>query len=290
MITLFEKFISRFENPDLGDIIADLNIDGDRIRVIQIQLQDRIRVIQIQLQDQYVRIVDKIADWYYDNYNISFLGSGAYGTAFRINNEENRVLKITTDENEAANVSYLVKKSGVKGIVDYYDIHQVDVFEDGEKLITVYSIIMEKLYKISDMESGTFMLLFQKYFKPYENEIVNLYDGFSRKDIGCTFREFKKLNPNNVNKFIDEHSHDYYIERYNIDEVKELANVYYKDIMDMVESVIKYDLILGDVHTDNIRKTEDGHMKVIDPGGYSVEHKNYRSKSAPIKIDITEDE
>lgn len=267
MITLFEKFISRFENPDLGDIIADLNIDGD----------------------QYIRIVDKVADWYYDNYNISFLGSGAYGTAFRINNEDNKVLKITTDENEASNVSYLVKKSGVKGIVDYYDIHQVDVIENGEELITVYSIIMEKLYKISDMESGTFMLLFRNYFKN-NSDIVNLYEGFSRKDIGCTFREFKKLNPNNVNKFIDRHSNDYYIERYNTEEVKELANVYYKDIMDMVESVIKYDLTLGDVHTDNIRKTEDGHMKVIDPGGYSVEHKKYRSKSAPIKIDITEDE
>lgn len=267
MIILFENYISKFANRNLDDIIEDINIT----------------------REQFENIVDKVADWYYDNYHITFLGSGAFGTAFRVNNEEGKVLKITTDENEAANVSFLVKKSGVKGIAEYYDIHQVNVFDNDDPITTVYSIIMEKLYSIADIESSTFMFLFQNYFRNMEGKI-NFHNEFSRKDIGCTFNEFKQLNPNNMNKFIDKYSYHYYIEKFNLKDVKELANVYYYDIMDMVESVIKYNLTLNDVHSDNIRKTEDGHMKIIDPGGYGPAPRDFKSKSAPIKIDIAENE
>lgn len=272
MITKFENYISQFQGRDLKDIVEDINIT----------------------EEQFEAIVEKIADWYYDNYYITFIGSGAFGTAFRINNVENKVLKVTTDEREAANVSFLVKKSGVKGIVDYYDIHRVNVFNNNEHITTVYSIIMEKLYSISDIESDTFMFLFQKYFKNKDG-MINLYDEFSKSKINCSFSEFKQLNTNKIDEFIEKNISDlsqqnYYINKYkyNLDEVKKLANIYYEDIMDMTESVIKYNLILTDVHSDNIRKTEDGHMKIIDPGGYGCSDKSFKSKSAPINIDITE--
>lgn len=264
MITQFEKYISQFQDRDLKNIVEDINIT----------------------EEQFEAIVEKIADWYYDNYHITFIGSGAFGTAFRINNEENKVLKVTTDEKEASNISFLVKKSGVKGIVDYYDIHQVNVFDNNEHITTVYSIIMEKLYSISNIESDIFMFLFQKYFKNKDG-IINLYNEFSKSEINCSFSEFKQLNPNKVNQFVDKNKHSYYINKYDLDEVKKLANIYYEDIMDMTESVIKYNLILSDVHSDNIRKTEDGHMKIIDPGGYGYSGKSFKTKSAPINIDIT---
>ena len=149
MITLFENYISKFQDRNLDDIIEDINLT----------------------KQQFESIVEKVADWYYDNYHITFLGSGAFGTAFRINNDNDRVLKITTDDTEAANVSFLVKKSGVKGIVDYYDIHQVNVFDDDQQITTVYSIIMERLYSISDIESNTFMILFHTYFRNKDGKI-----------------------------------------------------------------------------------------------------------------------
>lgn len=267
MIKRFENYISKFDNPDLYDILEEIGLS----------------------QESFTEIVDKVANWYYDNYNITFLGSGAYGTAFRINNEANRVLKITTDHNEAANVSFLVKKTDIKGIVEYHDIHAVEVttITDGENsgVLTIYSIIMEKLYDISNMERDIFQFMLGKYFKIGYNTKINLNYDIHKSIIPCTWKEFLEFNPNKVDEFI-EMTDDYFTNKYNIVEVKELANMYYEDILGMIWSVMKYDLELHDVHMGNVRKTEDGHMKIIDVGGNSDVNKTFKSKSAPIKIKL----
>lgn len=261
MITLFENYISQFNHRHNADILDDVGLS----------------------EDQYEQIIDKVASWYYDEYHITFLGSGSYGSAFRINNTDNRVLKITTDHNEAANISYLVKKVNVKGIVEYHDIHKVRVYVDGEIVATVYSVIMEKLYDISDMESTVYRLLFNEYFKN-KGGIIDLYNYLSKLRINCTWEEFKKLNPNKVNIFISKHKAE--VSKYDIKEVKRLANIYYEDIMGLVSSVLKYNLSLTDVHSGNIRKTDDEHMKVIDVGCDTT--KSFKSKCATIDIEIDE--
>ena len=270
MIKKFENYISRFENPDIDYMVSEIGLS----------------------REQFTEIVDKVADWYYDNYNITFLGAGSYGTAFRVNNEANRVLKITTDDNEAANVSFLVKKTDIKGIAEYYDIHEVEVrIKDIENVqpTIVYSIIMEKLYDISNMESDIFQFMLGKYFKIGDKQI-NFNRNIYKSLINCTWKEFLKFNPNQVDKFVEEnHENNWFINKYYLEEVKELANIYYEDILGMIWSVMKYDIELHDVHMGNVRKTEDGHMKIIDVGGNSDVNKKFKTKSAPIKIEINPD-
>jgi hypothetical protein len=262
MITIFEKYISKFDkNDNVEQIIEPIGITPD----------------------EYNKIIDKIADWYYDNYDITFLGSGSFGSAFRINNEEDKVLKITTDLNEAANVSYLVKKVNVKGIAEYYDIHQVDVYSNDRILTTVYSIIMEKLYSITNVEEHVYMFLLDNYFKNSKGENFK-YKSLSKERIGCDWNEFKEINPNRIDEFIDSNQNDRRLKMLDIYEIKRLANIYYDDIMDLFNSILKYDLILDDIHGDNIRKTEDEHMKVIDVGG--TNNKKFKTKSNKIIINI----
>jgi hypothetical protein len=265
MITLFEKYISKFnKNDNVEQIVEPIDITPD----------------------EYKKIIDNVADWYYDNYNLTFLGSGTYGSAFRINNEENRVLKITTDLNEAANVSYLVKKVNVKGIAEYYDIHQVDVYSNNEFLVTVYSIIMEKLYSITNVEEHVYMFLLDNYFKNSKGENFK-YKTLSKERIGCNWNEFQEINPNRVEEFIDNNKDDRRLRMLDIYEIKSLANIYYEDIMGVFNSVLKYDLVLDDIHGDNIRRTEDDHMKVIDVGGgYDDSNKKFKTKSNKIIINI----
>lgn len=258
MITLFENYISQFNKDDstFREIVGEEN---------------------------YEKIIDKIAGWYYDNYDITFLGSGTFGSAFRINNEEDRVLKITTDKKEAANVSYLVKKNNVKGVAEYYDIHQVDVYFNNKLLIDVYSIIMERLYSISVEEADIFMFLFNNYFKTGNNKNFK-YKDISKIFIDCSWKEFQELNPNRIDEFVNLHINNICFKKLNIYDTKILANIYYEDIMDIVYSVLKYDLVLGDIGVDNIRKLENEHIKVIDVGGTT--NKTFRTKSDKIRIDI----
>jgi len=270
MIKKFENYISQFETTYIDVMLDDYNLT----------------------KEQFNQIVDKVADWYYDNYNITFIGAGSYGAAFRVNNDKDKVLKLTTDYHEASNISFLVKKSDTKGIVEYFDIHEVQVkIKNNLTQIIVYSIIMEKLYDISDIERKTFRLMLTKYFKDNESDIINLYGDISKSYITCTWKEFLKFNPNEVDKFIEERYEKslytgYGICQYHIEDVKELANIYYEDILCMIWSTMKYNLELHDVHMENVRKTEDGHMKIIDVGGNVHVNRTFKSKSAPIKIEI----
>jgi len=264
MITIFEKYISQFYGDDEDVPIKTFNIED------------------------YKKIIDIIANWYYDEYNLTFLGSGSYGSVFRVNNEKNIALKITSDQTEANNVSYLSKKINVKGIVDYYDIRQFDIYENDRLLETVYSILMEKLYNLADIELNIYKYLLSYYFRTTSGKI-DLYSDdvqISRDVVDCSWKEFELLNPNKIDKFIDsKYNNEYALNKFDIDEVKRLANIYYEDIMGLVKSVLKYDLILCDIHEANICKTEDEHIKVIDIGGYG-NSKPYRNKRKIIRIDI----
>lgn len=266
MIILFEKYISQFHGDPSSDSLAD-NL-GVSMKLFE-------------------KIIKGITNWYYDEWHITLLGTGSYGSAFDIKGQ-NRVLKITSDENEAATVSYLVKKTNVPGIAEYHDIHEVKVFIDNYHQFTLYSIIMEKLYSISSIEREVFMLMFKEYFKSYEEGYINLYelDYIAKDTIECSWNEFKRLNPKDIDSFLNKYRNDFVLKKYNKEEVKELCNMYYDDIMDMIYSTYKYNLQLGDIHQGNIRRAEDGHMKVIDVGGY-YSNKNYKNKSASIRIDVS---
>ena len=261
MIILFEKYISQLYDNDIQNLADDIGVSVG----------------------VYNKIVDQIAEWYYGGYYITFLGAGSYGSAFRVNNKD-RVLKITSDDNEAANVSYLVKKTNVKGIAEYHDIHRVDIHINNKFKFTLYSILMERLYDIASIENDIFMFLFHNYFKNLGGDIDFFNEAYiSKESIGCSWKQFQELNPNKIDDFVDANKSNIY--KYEIKEVKRLANIYYEDIMDIIYSVFKYDLELSDVHGGNIRKQEDEHIKLIDVGGHST-NKTFKTKSAKIDINV----
>jgi len=270
MITIFEKYVSLLQgNYQADDLAHNLKIS----------------------MSTFEKIINSIADWYYDEYHISLMATGSFGSVFTIKGNDDKILKITSDENEAANVSYLVKKSGVKGIVEYDDIHQFDISisnpkKSGVSNLTLYSIIMEKLDPSYTVDWDIFSFVYNNYFDLPNGKSLGSLDYVSKEEIGCSWEEFKKLNPGNFDKFFQDFHDDFIIKKYGEEEVRKFTPIYYQDIMDMIYSSYKYDLPLSDIHAGNIRKVKDSeHVKLIDVGGgYTT--KVFKSKSSKININL----
>lgn len=88
--------------------------------------------------------------------NIEFLASGYYGNAYKVGD---KVLKITTDKDEAKSVYELIKNKTINsGIVKYYSVNMYKIKKD-----YVYIILMEYVTPLT-------MFLSKKYGINYYNE------------------------------------------------------------------------------------------------------------------------
>ncbi len=84
-----------------------------------------------------------------DYSSIKFLSSGRYGNAYKLN--ENYVLKITTDKNEAKSVYNLIKDKPLKSVVRYYDVAMYKLKNNSESGSSkyVYAILMDYVVPLS---------------------------------------------------------------------------------------------------------------------------------------------
>jgi hypothetical protein len=109
--------------------------------------------------------VNTIADEYgFDTKKLKYLGSGAFGSAYRIGK---KVLKITSDHDEYMNANKLRRKSPTKYLINYYDARQID--QDG----WYFALIMDYVKPIPEYEIPIFNSANRKYENQFDKKYKN---------------------------------------------------------------------------------------------------------------------
>lgn len=253
-------------------------------------------------------IYTAIANYYRKNPKLSYLGSGSYGSAFSL---ADKVLKISTDKNEANNIEYLRKKN-FRGIVTYYDIRKINLYLNDELYQDkkLYAIIMDRVYQLNEIELECYRILYKigyinskgwdlafEYTLDYNdiNETSALsfrkVNNISRaKDIINlikTSRNFSDFRNSCIHKFGKSIGFDFasFHELKDSPEFEETFLRFYDDILNLLCDVIKYKLALYDSHEKNVGKDDKGHFKMIDLG-FRTNHPPRKLKLKPIEIHI----
>ena len=137
----------------------------------------------------FLKMLDQVLYFYYDEYGIKFLGYGAEGNAFRVKSKDGtKVLKLTKREDEASEITK-VRKHHISGLVDYYDVRQVIDIDD--VYVTIYSILMEKLDNLDYLEKTVWSFLRGYFFnlREFSNKINLVVDGTN-----IDYNKFLKTN------------------------------------------------------------------------------------------------
>lgn len=180
---------------------------------------------------------------------ITYLDSGSYGSAYRIDSYQ--VMKITTDKNEAQTANTLVGKNN-KYIVNYFHVYELksNVIET-----PIYLLIMEYLISLKDNLSYLTLRKFLDFF------------AFNYK-----YKEEFFIHNNFNNKYLEHFIEDYFnqckddcLERSeienNIEKLKKIA----------IETK-QYNIYPVDVHSGNLGfRVVDGDLIYFDLGN----NKNY---------------
>lgn len=250
------------------------------------------------------KIYRSVADFYSQKPEISFLGSGSYGSAFTL---DDKVLKLTTDPNEIRNIEYLRKKN-FAGIVSYYDLRKINLFIDNKlsNIVELYSIIMDRVEPLDSVELECYNMLYRFGYKNLRFDYNIDYLDINEKSA----KRFKIINDGSILKTIlncikisnnqIDFSHNleemldayYDFEFIHFKDLKKSKNIeeiltkFYFDIRDIIADVIKHKLSLHDSHYKNVGKDKDGHFKMIDLGFRSNRPSKIKLKLQPIEIKI----
>jgi len=251
-------------------------------REYDFSLSDKLGITKEESEEIY----NKVAEFYMDNPNISFLGSGSYGSVFSL---DDKVLKITTDDQEIESVEYLRKKI-IHGIVDYYDIRKINLYINDELYIErdLFAIIMDKVEPLDNVELECYRILYRIGYIDKNDNLSFTYT-LNHEYIGETSpKNFRKLNDGSRAKIIYEiiknaENYEDYTEKMknefgnyvsfefvDFEDLQESPYFeetffrFYKDILDLLCDVIKYELELYDSHEKNVGKDKNGHFKMVD--------------------------
>ena len=167
---------------------------------------------------------------------------------------DDKVLKITTDANEVANIEYLRKKN-FHGIVDYYDIREVLIEQKGEiKKPGIWAIILEKVEPLTEEEKDIW-------------NMINLILEY-RVTPDDTFQNIVNLTSNLT--------------------FKENSDEIYNNMMGCIKNLIdtskKYKLNFNDLHSENFGKTKEGEYKFFDIRSDGIMKKSLKLKPIICKL------
>lgn len=195
----------------------------------------------------------------------SFLGSGAYGYAFKT--KSSKVLKITSDRNEA-NIAYKLAKSKnwIKCLVNYYNVGKIKP----TKFINYRDINMYEWYILMD------------YTEPLtknEEDAVHCYITIMQYN-----QDFYKhiLDKEKVIKYInskyEQDSHEYIRALSNEkdpEKIKQIAIDIYPKIVKIAKELKKHNIPETDFHGGNVGWDKDHENLILyDLGGYTKNIKN----------------
>jgi len=197
----------------------------------------------------------------------SFLGSGAYGYAFKT--KSNKVLKITSDNYEA-NIAYKLakNKNWIKCIVNYYNVGKIKPNE----IINGRDINIYEWYILMD------------YTEPLAKEEEDAIDCYM-KPMQYTQNYYKNiLDKNDILDHIDfmynPESHDYKRALSNgrdPEKIKQIAIDIYPKIVKIAKELKKHNIHETDFHCNNIGWDKDHENLILYDIGGILNH-NYNAK------------
>ena len=145
-------------------------------------------------KSDFVKMLKQVLDFYYDEFNIKFLGFGAEGDAFKIDSKDGtKVLKITNNEKEACAVEK-IRKYNITGLVDYYDVRRI--VDTSDIYFVLYSILMENVEPLNNLEKTVWTFMRGYFFDLKYSEKNRNYLSINGKDLN--YNEFIKNN--NIDK------------------------------------------------------------------------------------------
>lgn len=229
-------------------------------------------------KDEQEKFAKKILDKIGINENPKYLGEGANGSSFSIND---KVIKITKDKGEVVN-ALKTKQKKADHFIDYYDIYKLELNDeiDNEKLKKIskrglFVLIMEKIDLINS-DSLISDLIFS--FKcPNENgKLMNRFayhktENFEDPETGekgkWDFEKFKELNiPKKV------------AERKNLDPNNEEFKKYYNEFFEIMKEAMDIRISLVDMNIDNLGFNQYGTLVAYDLGGLGSSDKSEKKE------------
>lgn len=205
-------------------------------------------------------IIKQVVDFYYDEKDIKFIGSGFYGSVYQTS-DETKVLKITTDAKEVKKAERL-RKINVPGVVDYYDVREINVYDSKERLRSygLWSIILEKVYPL----------------KEFEKSVWDSFEPYLKNEISSTTGNYKEYNKFYNNDGTIDNKLPYNV--YNvIDKMTKLIDL-------LIESSKKHKIKFYDLHAGNLGKDIDANYKFFDIRSDVILDKKLPLKSIRVNI------
>ena len=239
----------------------------------------------------FIKMLGQVIDFYYDEIGIEFLGSGAEGNAYRIKSKDGtKVLKITKDIRETSTIDK-IRKYIIPGLVNYYDVRRI--IDSSDIYFTIYSIIMENVKPLNDMEKSVWTFL-RGYFFDFKE--FKKSDFLTVPGDKMNYSQFIKTNSlDRLNDIYNQYKNqknikqNYYIadkidrDLIITDQAYEIMLKFYDTFCLLVKEAIKHKIKLKDLHNNNVGKDDNGNYKFFDVL-YGPKEYNFRLK--PIEIDL----
>jgi hypothetical protein len=284
MITKYNNFLNELKNTDQID---NLNLKEHNY--------------QLYTKEDFIKVLKTVVNFYYDEFGIEFLGSGAEGNAFKITSkDDSKVLKITTNQQEANGVE-TVRKFNIRGLVDYYDVREI---VDISNIYPVtYSILMENVEPLNNLEKTVWTFL-RGFFFDFRNFEKNMY--FTVPAYKINFKKF--LEDNSLERleqtYLKYKNHRETKKRgFGIEEIYWVSDIVDHELMmndkahdimlklyytfcDLLKDTIKYKLRLVDLHSENLGKDDNGNYKFFDI--LHKENKILKLKFIEVDLDFSE--
>jgi len=226
------------ENSYDDSSIDKLEVEGVDLDIVNEELKHLYHVLKsnnIELNDFVTKILYKLNI----KSNFNLLGQGGMGSAFEIDNK--RVLKITTDRDEAVDSKKLQGKKN-EYLGDVYEVYKLN-----GNFSNIYIIIRELLDVNYDKNSNILKGFHNLYYK------LNDMDGDRHYYLDKIIKNKDVLNDlkNDVYKFKD--SLVEYLDDYKI-------------ILPIIEELQKYNIKSGDIHRGNLGFKPNGTLAYYDIG------------------------
>lgn len=188
-----------------------------------------------------------------------YIKSGDNGCAYDIGDD--KVLKLTTDRNEAKNANKLHQKPITKHIVNYYDVREfkINEVESGDlesskgMVHHVYTIVMDKIIPIKIKYGYTKDIRIWYEIKRFFFNTI-----YSNQDIRNNF-------------FNEEQS------------TKDVINMFLEQRKSMLTEFRKYHIITNDFHLGNMGVDDEGNIVFFDVGAHSP-YKTFGKKLKDIDL------
>lgn len=208
-----------------------------------------------------LKIINQVSDFYYNEKKLKFIGSGYFGSVYQTPNEK-MVLKITTDFGEICRAEKFRKMITNDLIVDYYDVREIKIYRKNIELeVKLWALIIEKIDPLNKFEKSLWKKIsdsFHHTILPKDKSILK--DLYANKFFQN--RELDKNLPENLTK---------------------IYNKMIKFIEKIVKFVDKHNMILQDLHENNIGKTKDGEYKIFDS---RAEYESIKLSLKPIIVEL----